>query len=89
MKTNIKLLLTSLASIVIAVGVFILFMPLFIFIIAFIIIFYFVMRRKIIKNNPEFFQQFNKNKSKNKKGRIIDQEEDTFSNNNKYDKNLK
>ncbi|AFJ42991.1 uncharacterized protein OOM_0460 [Francisella orientalis str. Toba 04] len=40
-------------------------------------IFSFFVRRKIIKENPDFFRQYT-----SKKGRVIDQEEDNENNSN-------
>ena len=78
MNNNIKQILTSLTLIAIAVLSFILFAPLFVFLIIFLMISSFFIRRKIIKENSEFFRQY-----KNKKGRIIDQEDDiNFDNSN-------
>ncbi|OEZ33373.1 hypothetical protein AS144_05545 [Francisella endosymbiont of Amblyomma maculatum] len=78
MNNNVKQILTSLTLIAIAVLSFILFAPLFIFLIIFLMISSFFIRRKIIKENPEFFRQY-----KSKKGRIIDQEDDVnFDNSN-------
>ncbi|APC91226.1 MULTISPECIES: hypothetical protein [Francisella] len=71
MNNNVKQILTSLSLIAIAILSFILFAPLFVFLIIFLTIFSFFIRKKIIKENPEFFRQY-----KSKKGRIIDQEDD-------------
>ena len=78
MNNNIKQILTSLTLIAIAVLSFILFAPLFVFLIIFLMISSFFISRKIIKENPEFFRQY-----KSKKGRILDQEDDiNFDNSN-------
>ena len=71
MNNNVKQILTSLTLIAIAVLSFILFVPLFIFLIIFLMISSFFIRRKIIKENPEFFRQY-----KSKKSIILDQEDD-------------
>ena len=71
MNNNIKQILTSLTLIAITVLSFILFAPLFIFLIIFLIISSFFISRKIIKENPEIFRQY-----KSKKSRILDQEDD-------------
>ncbi|ALB01900.1 hypothetical protein ACH24_04455 [Francisella persica ATCC VR-331] len=78
MNNNVKQILTSLTLITIAVLSFILFAPLFVFLIIFLMISSFFIRRKIIKENLEFFRQY-----KSKKGRILDQEDDVnFDNSN-------
>ncbi|AJC48842.1 hypothetical protein IB642_06700 [Allofrancisella guangzhouensis] len=76
MSNNVKQILTSLGLIATAVISFILFAPLFVFLFIFLMIFSFFLRRKAIKENPEFFGQF-----KTKKGRVIDQQANdcTFS----------
>lgn len=71
MNNNVKQILISPTLIAIAVLSFILFAPLFIFLIIFLMISSFFIRRKIIKENPKFFRQY-----KSKKGRILDQEDD-------------
>lgn len=77
MNNNVKQILASLSLIAIAVISFIIFAPLFVFLIIFLMIFSFFVRRKIIKENPEFFRQYT-----SKKGRVIDQEEDNENNSN-------
>ena len=62
MNNNIKQILTSLTLITIAVLSFILFAPLFVFLIIFMMISSFFIRRKIIKENPEFFRQYKSKK---------------------------
>ncbi|APC96910.1 hypothetical protein [Francisella frigiditurris] len=57
--------------------------PFLLFFFAFILIFSLIIRMKIIKNNPDFF----KNYRFNKKGRVIDQEED-INNQQPKNKNL-
>ncbi|KEI35501.1 hypothetical protein [Allofrancisella frigidaquae] len=77
MNNNVSQILISLGLIAAAVISFILFAPLFIFLVIFLTVSSFFLKRRIIKENPEFFKQF-----KTKKGRVIDQEEnnDPFNN---------
>ncbi|WP_150465873.1 hypothetical protein [Francisella sp. SYW-2] len=79
MNNNVKQILTSLGLIAVAVISFIIFAPLFVFLIIFFMIFSFFIRRKIIKENPDFFKQYT-----NRKGRVIDQEEDDTDINSNY-----
>ncbi|MBK2240646.1 hypothetical protein IBE03_09885, partial [Francisella tularensis] len=72
-----KQILTSLTLIAIAILSFIIFAPLFVFLIIFLMVSSFFIRRKIIKENPEFFRQY-----KSKKGRVIDQENNDFDSSN-------
>lgn len=85
MNTNVKQILSSLALIAIAVMSFIIFAPLFVFLIIVLMISSFFIRRKIIKENPEFFKQQNKRK----KGRVIDQEGDYFSDDDNFNQRIK
>ncbi|MWY04160.1 hypothetical protein FNA73_04800 [Francisella tularensis] len=78
MNNNVKQILTSLTLIAIAILSFIIFAPLFVFLIIFLMVSSFFIRRKIIKENPEFFRQY-----KSKKGRVIDQENNDFDSSNK------
>ena len=80
MNNNLKQILTSISLVAIAVVSFVLFAPLLVFLIIFMMIFSFFIRRKIIRENPDFFKQY-----KTKKGRIIDQEAD-FSDQPRNDK---
>ncbi|NDT39364.1 hypothetical protein FWI37_07190, partial [Francisella tularensis subsp. holarctica] len=66
-----------LTLIAIAILSFIIFAPLFVFLIIFLMVSSFFIRRKIIKENPEFFRQY-----KSKKGRVIDQENNDFDSSN-------
>ncbi|AJI72352.1 conserved hypothetical protein [Francisella tularensis subsp. novicida GA99-3548] len=77
MNNNVKQILTSLTLIAIAILSFIVFAPLFVFLIIFLMVSSFFIRRKIIKENPEFFRQY-----KSKKGRVIDQENNDFDSSN-------
>ncbi|AJI75134.1 hypothetical protein BZ13_604 [Francisella philomiragia subsp. philomiragia ATCC 25015] len=77
MNNNVKQILASFSLIAITVISFIIFAPLFVFLIIFLMIFSFFVRRKIIKENPDFFRQYT-----SKKGRVIDQEEDNDNNSN-------
>ncbi|ABK90178.1 hypothetical protein FM755_06420 [Francisella tularensis] len=77
MNNNVKQILTSLTLIAIAILSFIIFAPLFVFLIIFLMVSSFFIRRKIIKENPEFFRQY-----KSKKGRVIDQENNDFDSSN-------
>ncbi|OIN84861.1 hypothetical protein [Francisella sp. TX07-6608] len=77
MNNNVKQILTSLTLIAIAILSFIVFAPLFVFLIIFLMISSFFIRRKVIKENPEFFRQY-----KSKKGRVIDQENNDFDSSN-------
>lgn len=78
-----------LASIILSVFIIIsaiLIAPFLLFFFAFILILSLIIRIKIIRNNPDFF----KNYRFNKKGRVIDQEEDINSqptNNKNLNKN--
>ncbi|APA83468.1 hypothetical protein B4919_03605 [Francisella tularensis subsp. novicida] len=77
MNNNVKQILTSLTLIAIAILSFIIFAPLFVFLIIFLMVSSFFIRRKIIKENPDFFRQY-----KSKKGRVIDQENNDFDSSN-------
>ncbi|EDZ90702.1 hypothetical protein [Francisella tularensis] len=77
MNNNVKQILTSLTLIAIAILSFIVFAPLFVFLIIFLMVSSFFIRRKIIKENPDFFRQY-----KSKKGRVIDQENNDFDSSN-------
>lgn len=77
MNNTVKQILTSLTLIAIGILSFIVFAPLFVFLIIFLMISSFFIRRKIIKENPEFFRQY-----KSKKGRVIDQENNDFDSSN-------
>ncbi|AJI45946.1 hypothetical protein IBE11_05130 [Francisella tularensis subsp. novicida] len=77
MNNNVKQILTSLTLIAIGILSFIVFAPLFVFLIIFLMISSFFIRRKVIKENPEFFRQY-----KSKKGRVIDQENNDFDSSN-------
>ncbi|AEE87726.1 conserved hypothetical protein [Francisella cf. novicida Fx1] len=77
MNNNVKQILTSLTLIAIGILSFIVFAPLFVFLIIFLMVSSFFIRRKIIKENPEFFRQY-----KSKKGRVIDQENNDFDSSN-------
>ena len=70
MNTNVKQIISSMTMIVIAIFSFILLAPFFVFLIIFLIIFSFIVKRRIIKQNPNFFKN-----AKMKKGRVIDQED--------------
>ncbi|MDE4955191.1 hypothetical protein, partial [Francisella tularensis] len=72
-----KQILTSLTLRAIAILSFIIFAPLFVFLIIFLMDSSFFIRRKIIKENPEFFRQY-----KSTKGRVIDQENNDFDSSN-------
>ncbi|GAB4227146.1 MAG: hypothetical protein Kow0076_8680 [Francisella sp.] len=78
MNSNVKQILASLTFIAVGIISFIIFAPLFIFLIILLVIYSFIIRRKIIKENYNFFKS-----SKAKKGRIIDQESDYCNNSNK------
>ncbi|ASG67505.1 hypothetical protein fh0823_01260 [Francisella halioticida] len=83
MNNNVKQILTSLSLIAVAVISFIIFAPIFVFLIIFLIISSFILRRKIMKENADFFK-----KRGRKKGRIIDQDEN-FSKNSNSNQKLK
>lgn len=85
MNNNVKQILTSISMVAIAIISFVIFAPLFVFLIIFLMISSFFLRRKIIKENPEFFKQYGR-ASKGKKGRVIDQESDDFDNHNSNQK---
>lgn len=70
MNKNVKQIISSMIMIVIAIFSFILLAPFFVFLIIFLIIFSFIVKRRIIKQNPNFFKN-----AKMKKGRVIDQED--------------
>ncbi|WP_192577606.1 hypothetical protein [Francisella sp. LA112445] len=72
MNNNVKQILTSLGLILVAVVSFIIFAPIFVFLIIFLMISSFILRRRIMKQNADFF-----NRNGRKKGRVIDQEEDS------------
>ena len=82
MNTNVKQILSSILIVTIAVFSFILLAPFFVFIVIFIIAFSFFMRRRIIKQNPDFFRN-----ARMKKGRVIDQEDIDISNSNSSNNN--
>ena len=82
MNTNVKQILSSILVVTIAIFSFILLAPFFVFIVAFLMIFYFFIRRKIIKQNPDFFRN-----TKMKKGRVIDQEDIDADNSNRFNNN--
>ncbi|MDE4950960.1 hypothetical protein [Francisella tularensis] len=77
MNNNVKQILNSLTLLEIAILSFIIFAPLFVFLIIFLMVSSFFIRRNIIKENPEFFRQY-----KSKKGRVIDQENIDFDSSN-------
>ncbi|WP_191092621.1 hypothetical protein [Francisella sp. SYW-9] len=81
MNNNVKQILTSLGLILVAVVSFIIFAPIFVFLIIFLMISSFILRRRIMKQNADFF-----NKNGRKKGRVIDQEEDSHENSNSNQK---
>ena len=82
MNINLKQILSSILAIAIAVFSFILLAPFFVFIVIFLMIFSFFIRRKIIKQNPDFFRN-----AKMKKGRVIDQEDIDEDNSNSFNNN--
>jgi len=82
MNTNVKQILSSILVVTIAIFSFILLAQFFVFIIAFLMIFSFFIRRKIIKQNPDFFRN-----AKMKKGRVIDQEDIDSDNSNQFNNN--
>ena len=82
MNTNVKQILSSILVVMIAVFLFILLAPFFVFIVIFIMIFSFFIRRKIIKQNPNLFKN-----AKMKKGRVIDQEDIDMNNSNPFNNN--
>ena len=82
MKTNVSQILSSILVVVIAVFSFILLAPFFVFIVIFLMIFSFFIRRKIIKQNPNFFRN-----AKMKKGRVIDQEDIDSNGSNPFNNN--
>ncbi|MFT4693789.1 MAG: hypothetical protein ACI8TE_000682 [Francisella sp.] len=82
MNTNVKQILSSILVVMIAVSLFILLAPFFVFIVIFIMIFSFFIRRKIIKQNPNLFKN-----AKMKKGRVIDQEDIDMNNSNPFNNN--
>lgn len=69
MNINVKQILSSILVLSLAIFSFILLAPFFIFLIIAVMIFSFFVRRKIIKQNPDFFKN-----TKTKEGRVIDQE---------------
>ena len=79
MNTNVKQILNSILVIAIAIFSFILLAPFFVFIVIFLMVFSFFIRRKIIKENPNFFR-----KRKMQKGRVIDQEDINDNNSNSF-----
>ncbi|MED7789327.1 hypothetical protein [Francisella sp. 19X1-34] len=81
MNNNAKQILTSLGLILVAIVSFIIFAPIFVFLIIFLMISSFILRRRIMKQNADFF-----NKNDRKKGRVIDQEEDISENFNSNQK---
>ncbi|MGQ4006212.1 hypothetical protein QIW49_06965 [Francisellaceae bacterium CB300] len=82
MNTNVKQILSSILVVTIAIFSFILLAPFFVFTIAFLMIFSFFIRRKIIKQNPDFFRN-----AKMKKGRVIDQEDIDSDISNQFNNN--
>lgn len=72
MNLNVKQILSSALMIAIGIFSFILLAPFFVFIIIFFMIFSVIVRRRIMKQNPDFFKN-----AKGKKGRVIDQENDS------------
>ena len=82
MNTNVKQIISSMTMIVIAIFSFILLAPFFVFLIIFLIIFSFMVKRRIIKQNPNFFKN-----AKMKKGRVIDQEDIDMNNSNPFNNN--
>nr|WP_158513248.1 DUF2852 domain-containing protein [Francisella uliginis] len=76
-----KQILTSLGLIAVAVISFIIFAPIFVFLIIFLMISSFILRRKIMKENADFFK-----KNSRKKGRIIDQDENSPNESNSNEK---
>ncbi|API86447.1 DUF2852 domain-containing protein [Francisella uliginis] len=81
MNNNVKQILTSLGLIAVAVISFIIFAPIFVFLIIFLMISSFILRRKIMKENADFFK-----KNSRKKGRIIDQDENSPNESNSNEK---
>lgn len=82
MNTNVKQILSSILVVSIAVFSFILLAPFFVFIVIFLMIASFFIRRKIIKDNPEFFRN-----ARMKKGRVIDQEDLDSNNSSTFNNN--
>ncbi|AXA33627.1 hypothetical protein IB678_07805 [Francisella adeliensis] len=84
MNLNVKQILSSALMIAIGIFAFILLAPFFVFIIIFFMIFSLVVKRKIMKQNPDFFKN-----AKGKKGRVIDQEdENSFTQDNQNNQQL-
>lgn len=81
MNNSVKQILTSLGLIAVAVISFIIFAPIFVFLIIFLMISSFILRRKIMKENADFFK-----KNSRKKGRIIDQDENSPNESNSNEK---
>ena len=82
MNSNVKQILSSIIVVMIAVSLFILLAPLFVLIVISLMILSFFMRRKIIKQNPNFFRN-----AKMKKGRVIDQEDIDMNNSTPFNNN--
>ncbi|QLE78586.1 hypothetical protein FLM55_02045 [Francisella sp. Scap27] len=84
MNLNVKQILSSAVMIAVGIFAFILLAPFFVFLIIFFMIFSVIVRRRIIKQNPEFFKN-----AKFKKGRVIDQEdEDSYTQDNQNNQKL-
>ena len=81
MNNNVRQILTSLGLIAVAVISFIIFAPIFVFLIIFLMISSFILRRKIMKENADFFK-----KNSHKKVRIIDQDENSPNESNSNEK---
>lgn len=81
MNNNVKQILTSIGLVAVAIISFVIFAPVFVFLIIFLMISSFILRRKIMKENADFFK-----KNSSKKGRIIDQDEEHTSNSNSNQK---
>ena len=81
MNNNVKQILTSLGLIAVAVISFIIFAPIFVFLIIFLMVSSFILRRKIMKENADFFK-----KNSRKKGKIIDQDENSPNESNSNEK---
>lgn len=75
MNLNVKQILSSALMIAVGIFSFILLAPFFVFLIIFFMIFSFVIKRKIMKQNSDFFKN-----AKSKKGRVIDQEDQDSAN---------
>jgi len=85
MNINFRQIISSIILLSVAVIAFVIMAPVVIFLIIFLAIFSFFVRRRVMKANPEFFNQF-----KNQKGRVIDQEEDgNYNSSNNYTDQIK